>query len=92
MSNTSNNKFDAKALTIIPPKPNIATVTCKLDTGAPRPYIRPQDKNILTHRMTLTNGPKVLVSNGDNLCTIENAFLPLHCLLSTHAKIERIHA
>ena len=36
--------------------------------------------------MKLTNRPRFLVPNGDNLRTIENGFLPLHRLLSTHSK------
>ena len=54
--------------------------------GASKTYIKPQDKAILQNCQKVINGPKVLVPNGTNMRTIETGYLPLHKLLSTHAK------
>ena len=63
---------------------------CKADSGASKTYIKPQDKGILQNFQRFINGPEVLVPNGTNMYTIETGYLPLHKLLSTHAKKDNI--
>ena len=73
-------------LTVIPPNYSIQIVTCKADSSASKTYIKPQEKSILQQRITVTNGPQVIVPNGANMRTIETGCLPLHKLLSKHAQ------
>ena len=80
------NKCYLSTLTVIPPQHSALTVTCKADSGASKTYIKPQHKYILDQRQTINNGPQVLVPNGSKLQTIETGFLPLHSILSTHAR------
>ena len=59
---------------------------CTADLGASKAYIKPQDKAISQNCQKIINGPQVLVPNGINMRTLESGYLPLHKLLSTHAK------
>ena len=92
MSNSYNQNFYQRALTVIPPQQN-SRIICKADSGATKTYLKPTDRHILQNIYTVLNGPSVDIPNGEKVVSRFTEFFEQQTVESKFARaIEQFDA